>query len=402
MIFKIPNFTPHPRHTYTHPVTSGKRLFVRMAEFLPEVGNLDQKKENHSYQKKKFLRPFKIIAFSTDSAGKDFVCNAGDTGNAGSIPGSRRSPRGGMSTHTSVLAGKTPWTGEPGGLQSNGSQSVGHDWATKPSTSNMQKVNKILFPYWCYLKFTHGDDTCLITHVCQAILERDSPSHEGEGKPGSSDLALKEFILPRRWHKLEGATTEAEEKRHDQTLWRKGIFTMHLWVPGRESFLGKLVVDCSSYTWAPGDGWAWPRWPEHPSFRVSSEGGREQGSETRPEAYAMVPTPPPTACARELLSRVGLFATPWTAARQASLSFTIFQSLLKLMSIELVMPSNHLIRCSFLLLPPSIFPSIRVFSNESALRIRWPKYWSFSFSISPSNEHSGLISFRMNLGVNGH
>ena len=95
------------------------------------------------------------------------------------------------------------------------------------------------------------------------------------------------------------------------------------------------------------------------------------------------------------LSRVRLFATPWTAARQASLSFTISQSLLKLMSIESVMPSNQLILCRPLLLPPSIFPSIRVFSNESVLLIRWPKYWSFSFNISPSNEHSGLISFRM-------
>ena len=95
------------------------------------------------------------------------------------------------------------------------------------------------------------------------------------------------------------------------------------------------------------------------------------------------------------LSCVRLFATPRTAARQASLSITNSQSLLKLMSIESVMPSNHLILCHPLLLPPSIFPSIRVFSNESALRIRWPKYWSFSFNISPSNEHSGLISFRM-------
>ena len=87
--------------------------------------------------------------------------------------------------------------------------------------------------------------------------------------------------------------------------------------------------------------------------------------------------------------------TPWTLARQASLSFTIFQSLLKLMSIESVMPSNHLILCCPLLFLPSIFPSIRVFSNESVLHIRWPKYWSFSFSISPYNEHTGLISFRM-------
>ena len=95
------------------------------------------------------------------------------------------------------------------------------------------------------------------------------------------------------------------------------------------------------------------------------------------------------------LSPVQLFATPWTAAHQASLSITNSWSLLKLMSMELVMPSKHLIFCGSLLLPPSIFPSIRVFSNESALRMRWPKYWSFSFSISPSNEYSGLISFRM-------
>ena len=95
------------------------------------------------------------------------------------------------------------------------------------------------------------------------------------------------------------------------------------------------------------------------------------------------------------LSHVRLFATPWTAAHQATLSITNSQSLLKLMSIESVIPSNHLILCHPLLLPPSIFPSIRVFSNELVLHIRWPKYWSFSFSISPSNEYSGLISFRM-------
>ena len=95
------------------------------------------------------------------------------------------------------------------------------------------------------------------------------------------------------------------------------------------------------------------------------------------------------------LSRVQLFAALWTVAQQASLSIINFQSLLKLMSIESVMPSNHVILCCPLLLLPSIFPSIRVFSNESVLRIRWPKYWSFSFSISSSNEFSGLTSFRM-------
>ena len=95
------------------------------------------------------------------------------------------------------------------------------------------------------------------------------------------------------------------------------------------------------------------------------------------------------------LSRVRLFATPWTPACQVSLSIISSQSLFKLMLIESVMPSNHRIICQPLLLLPSIFPSIRVFSNESVLHIRWPKYWSFSFSISPSNEISGLISYRM-------
>ena len=96
-----------------------------------------------------------------------------------------------------------------------------------------------------------------------------------------------------------------------------------------------------------------------------------------------------------LLSCVLLFATSWTAARQASLAIINSRSLLKLMSIELVMPSNHLILCRPLFLLPSVFPSIRVFSNESALCIRWPKYWNFNFSISPSHEYSGLISFRI-------
>jgi len=103
----------------------------------------------------------------------------------------------------------------------------------------------------------------------------------------------------------------------------------------------------------------------------------------------------PTRSSVQLLSCVQLFPTPCAAAHQASLSITNSQSLLKLMSIESVMPSNHLILCCPLLLLPSIFPSIRVFSNESVLHIRWPKYWSFSFNVSPSNEYSGLISFRM-------
>ena len=100
-------------------------------------------------------------------------------------------------------------------------------------------------------------------------------------------------------------------------------------------------------------------------------------------------------CSVQSLSRGRLFVTPWIAACQASLSITNSQSLLKLMPIESVMPSSHLILCHPLLLLPSMFPSIRVFPNESALHIRWPKYWSFSFSISPFNEHPGLVSFRM-------
>ena len=103
----------------------------------------------------------------------------------------------------------------------------------------------------------------------------------------------------------------------------------------------------------------------------------------------------PLVVVAQSLSRVQLFATPWTAARQASLSFTISQSLIKLMSIESVMPFNHLILCCPLLLLPSIFPSIRVFSNKSTLHIMWPKYCSFRFNISPSNEYLGLISFRI-------
>ena len=98
-------------------------------------------------------------------------------------------------------------------------------------------------------------------------------------------------------------------------------------------------------------------------------------------------------CCCQWLSHVSLFVTPWTAGHQASLSFTISRSLLELMSIESMMPFNHLVLCHPLLFLPSIFPSVRVFSNDSALRIRWPKFWSFGLSISPSNEYSGLISF---------
>ena len=104
----------------------------------------------------------------------------------------------------------------------------------------------------------------------------------------------------------------------------------------------------------------------------------------------------------QLLSHVQIFATPWSEACQAALSFTKSQSLHKLMSIESVMPSNHLILCHPFLFLPSIFPSIRVFSNESALLIKWPKYWHFSLSISPSNEYSELVSFRIDFFLSPH
>ena len=130
-------------------------------------------------------------------------------------------------------------------------------------------------------------------------------------------------------------------------------------------------------------------WVAIPLSRVSSQ------SRDRLWADSFTAGPSGKFSSVQLLSRVQLFATPWTAAYQASLSITNSRSLPKPMSIVSVMPSNHLILCRPLLLLPSSFPSIRVFSNESALHIRWPKYWSFSFNISPSNEHLGLISSRM-------
>ena len=126
------------------------------------------------------------------------------------------------------------------------------------------------------------------------------------------------------------------------------------------------------------------RSPFTPTKTQHREKNENKSKENRPQFNSV-----------QLLSRVRLFATPWTAARQAFLSITNSQSLLKLMSLISVISSNHLILCCPLLLLPSIFPSIRVFSNESALRMRWPKYWTFSFNISPTNEHPGLISFRM-------
>ena len=134
----------------------------------------------------------------------------------------------------------------------------------------------------------------------------------------------------------------------------------------------------------------------HPGTPKSSISAGPQWPFTDPIPIPLMPQTPNTSLSSvQSLSHVQLFVTPWTAAPQASLSITNSQSLLKLVSIESVMPSNHLILCHLLLLPLSIFSRIRVFSNESALSIWWPEYWSSSFSISPSNEYSELISFRI-------
>ena len=155
-------------------------------------------------------------------------------------------------------------------------------------------------------------------------------------------------VLKMLWWTLPGVSEKTSLKRWHPCFGEKGVF------PGRKGVRRKCIYEMQ-------------RWVNHGTHSVSSV---------------------------QLLSCVWLFATPWNAACQASLAITNSQSLLKLTSIDSVMPSNHLILCHPLLLLPSIFPSIRDFSKESILHIRWPKYWSFSFNISPCSEYSGLISFR--------
>ena len=162
---------------------------------------------------------------------------------------------------------------------------------------------------------------------------------------------------------------------------------MHCRLPG-SSVHGILQARILEWVANFSRGSSWPRdWPGSLALQADSLPSEPPG---KPHIRTSVQF-----SSVQLLSHVRLYVTPWTAAYQASLSITNSQSLLKLMSIEPVMPSNHLILCCPLLLLPSIFPSIRVFSNESVLHMRWPKYWSFSFSICPSSEYSGLISFRM-------
>ena len=180
---------------------------------------------------------------------------------------------------------------------------------------------------------------------------------------------------------------------HTATLrcWEQNLHTWILWghSSAHESPREPALPPCGRSSYWSLDG---PH-PGHLESEVRvSEGSGDQVSGQKHPLEAYSPLHSSVQLSRSVVSHS---ATPWTAARQASLPITNSWSLLKLMSIESVMPSNYLILCCPLLLPPSIFPSIRVFSNESVLRIRWPKDWSFSFSISPSNEYSGLISFRM-------
>ena len=234
-------------------------------------------------------------------------------GEADSIPGLGRSPGEGMASHSCVLPWRIPWTEEPGGLSSMGSQRI-TSWVS-----------------WSF----------------QIIL---SPILIQRNKGGNCEINSSP------WQRMK--TTYTSRMRFNVISSRK---CLHLFSP----LLWNPVILSTVIPWYP------------------------QGLGSRTISHTQI-----CRYSVQSLSGVRLFVTPWTAAHQASPSITNCQSPPKLMSIELVMPSNHLILCCPLLLP-SIFPSIRVFSNESALRIRWPKYWSFSFNISPSNEHSGVISVRM-------
>ena len=185
-----------------------------------------------------------------------------------------------------------------------------------------------------------------------------------------------------------------------QSLWKKSRYPTGLWLSLQGSWTQAMPYFCEDWkvVWLdPQCGWCGIPNHRKMGFRAGKNLKCTSGSGL---SLASTPTlsllqTSVSVSSAQLLSRVQLFATPWTTACQASLSITNSWSPSKPMSIESVMPSSHLILCHPLLLLPSVFPSIRVFSNESALHIRWPNYWSFSFNISPSNEHPGLISFRM-------
>ena len=276
-----------------------------------------------------------------------------------------------MATHSSTLAWKFPWTENPGRLKSMGSQIVGHDWATSftyllslkqsgwktgwmPSSIAMRRYS-ITTTTWVDAKKTTGKK---VKEKFAASAHLTLPLHP--------TILVGPWVAALRyvWMSiLAGSTATNGHVLSSHTTYVRQALCL-------------LFLQLHNLRWDPALG----------VLPLTS----------------LLCTPASISFHHNFLSSVQLScsfmfdsATPWTAARQASLSITNSQSLLKLMSSESEVPSNHLILCRPLLLLPSIFPNIRVFSNESVLCIRWPKHWSFSFSISPSNECSGLISFRI-------
>ena len=247
------------------------------------------------------------------------------------------------------LPGKIPWTKEPGGLKSMGSQRVGHDWIH--TAQRCEEGTLVPWPtFSCTRSSRHSD----VIHGGKGSDNRFSPFLAPCYKVYRGAVACDTLSCLQSYH---GWFTCASTKALSLTGTLDPIYLF-------KGISSSILPSTSCVVMFSTISGSFPAASEHTVIVQS-------------------------------LSLVWLFATPWTAARQASLSITNSRSSLKLMSIESVMPSNRLILCRPLLLLPSIFPSIRVFSKKSVLCIKWPKYWSFSFSISPSNEYSGLISFRM-------
>ena len=278
-----------------------------------------------------------------------------------------------MATHSSILAWEIPWSEEPGGLQSRGLQRVRHNWAMKHAS--------LYFPVpsesWYVLRLARrGYRVCVRVHMGACVCTYTHVHIEHLTEAG----AWQEFISQSQsqhfpdfscyYHAMSKRGTEMSPEATILCILYIFLLLMEFVASSCPVLFPTLKIPFRErVTKIP-----------YTSVWISCY--------DLPHGYLH-------ASSVHLLSCVWLFATPWTASRQVSLSITNSQSWPKPMSIKLVMPSNHLILCHPLLLLPSIFPSIRVFSNESTLRIRWPKYWRFSFNISPSNEHPGLISFRM-------
>ena len=247
-----------------------------------------------------------------------------------------------MAPHSNTLAWKIPWTEEPGRLQSMGSLRVGHDWATSLSLFAFLHWRRKWQPTSVFLPGESQGRRSLVGCRLWGCTESDMTEVTQHGKRDQVNLGVESNAV---WGECESLNTCLGVRADSNTLLT----------------LQPLV----SYIISP---WL--------SFLICTMRMRIRSDQI----------------SRSVVSDS---AAPWAAVRQASLSITNSQSLLKLMSIELVMPSNHLFICHPLLLLPSIFPRIRVFSIESVLCIKWPNYWSFSFSISPSSEYSEMISFRI-------